>query len=441
MHEDNDRAVPDTYVENHSASIAAEKKIDCDVDEFGRKRAEITPKPKKTREWPPCFETMGTSYVFDSRSGMFYEAESDFFYDPKSKLYYGNKKKVYYRYNPDAKKHFEQVQLHGNVDPETLSNDQEPHLDPVVEALKPKANSVTDVKSKATISITLKTKALQPVQKKSELKSMTNEQNSHNSKSEVQLVTKKQAADMEKWAERQIELRNELEKTKRPEANASTSTSTSTSTVREIAKTDKGEPICLVCRRKFPTIEKLQYHEKASTLHKENLLKQAKAENKGTVVCNKDASLASVSVQTPPPESTSSSYKYVDRAQQRRLLHGLETVPLLTEVVQTAAAATASSDVALLADQKEATVSAVHQSEPLGQSNIGNQMLQKLGWKQGTELGSSSNTNLEDVVTSGGHTSTVSIANEWDRIESIASNNGGDKVRKRNNHGSGIGAL
>lgn len=54
----------------------------------------------KKVEWPSPFEESGGNYVFDARSGLFYEAVSDYFYDPKNKLYYSNEKKIYYRYCP-----------------------------------------------------------------------------------------------------------------------------------------------------------------------------------------------------------------------------------------------------------------------------------------------------------------------------------------------------
>ena len=57
---------------------------DGDEDDFGRARRprkksrdDSTP---KNREWPPHFESSGASFIFDARSGMFYEPHSDFFY-------------------------------------------------------------------------------------------------------------------------------------------------------------------------------------------------------------------------------------------------------------------------------------------------------------------------------------------------------------------------
>ncbi len=59
-------------------------------------------KPRK-RVWPPHFESSSASFIFDARSGMFYEPSSDFFYDPKPKLYYSNAKRQYYCYDADKR--------------------------------------------------------------------------------------------------------------------------------------------------------------------------------------------------------------------------------------------------------------------------------------------------------------------------------------------------
>lgn len=78
-----------------------------DYDDQGDRRDRPSHKkprgePRK-REWPPQFEGGGASFIFDARSGMFYEPSSDFFYDPKTKLYYSNKKQQYFRYDEEKK--------------------------------------------------------------------------------------------------------------------------------------------------------------------------------------------------------------------------------------------------------------------------------------------------------------------------------------------------
>jgi hypothetical protein len=58
------RTVKNDHTVNGISSNEAER------DEFGRVKSK---QPKKIR-WPPCFESHGSAFVLDTRSGMFYEA-------------------------------------------------------------------------------------------------------------------------------------------------------------------------------------------------------------------------------------------------------------------------------------------------------------------------------------------------------------------------------
>jgi hypothetical protein len=53
--------------------------------------------------WPSHFKSSNASFIFDARSGMFYEPSSSFFYDPKPKLYYSNSRRQYYCYDADKR--------------------------------------------------------------------------------------------------------------------------------------------------------------------------------------------------------------------------------------------------------------------------------------------------------------------------------------------------
>lgn len=352
------------------------------MDEFGRRRVEKKSGNKKPREWPPHFETSGHAYVFDTRSGMFYEAESDFFYDPRSKLYYGNKKCAYFRYNPDSKNRFEELKNSDVGDAGTRASGENLNLEPVLLAGPDAADSKSKIGS---ISIKLKTKSLKASKVKKEKPQETAD-------SIGAAVPKQHVADIEKWTERQVEIRNErkgvVETSGPPEAHAGV----------KVETTDKGEPICTLCRRKFPTIDKLRYHEKVSTLHKENLAKKEAAlkskESAGGSALEANADAKPV---------------YVDRAKQRRLLHGPETLPgpVLVDVP-----VPGSTDLS-----EENYLEPGPKQQALGESNIGNQMLQKLGWKQGCSLGSDP-------------PAATQLANEWSRIESIAASN--EKNQRRN---------
>ena len=55
-------------------------------------------KPK----WPLPFETNGGAYLFQAKSGCFYEPVSEFYYDVKAKLYYNSIDGTYYHYDAAA---------------------------------------------------------------------------------------------------------------------------------------------------------------------------------------------------------------------------------------------------------------------------------------------------------------------------------------------------
>jgi RNA-binding protein 5/10 len=344
---------------------------EVEVDEFGRQRAP----PNMTRkaapdEWPPCFETHGSSYVFDTRCAMFYQSDSGFFYDPKTKLYYGNKQGAYFRYDESKKPPFEQVQ-NAIPKPEESSN----QLDPMLSYTS--TDRIKKDAGKKMISIKIKSKTLASAKPKKKEKVVADvKQAPVPPVASSYHVQKKHGADMEKWSERQVEKKEEVKQAEKPNGKV------------KVVKTIKGEPICLLCKRKFPTIEKLHYHEKASALHQENLAKQASV----------------INTESSDPFRTD----YVDRAQQRRDMHGTESS--MTAPPLKVPAALSHTKAACPPPTK-------HPSENLGQTNIGNQMLQKLGWKSGDSLGrQGGDTNQNEVQNA--------IVKDWEKIEAIASNGG-----------------
>lgn len=228
---------------------------------------------------------------------------------------------TYYRFNDTTKKYdvVEKTESSTNVDAD----------EPIVES-KSRANG-------AKITIKLKTKSIGKARKAPSL-----DPKKPSSAPEPK-VSKKHAIDISKWSERQAEKREEGENQKK------------------VPKTAKGEPICLLCRRKFLTLAKLAYHEKASKLHQENLLQYKKNQP-----------------------------QYVDRAQLRRDVQG-PVSSLLPEPTTEA-----SLDSAPKLAQQPAP-----RQDTLGDHNIGNKMLRKLGWKPDERK------NVMDK--------------DWERIETMAS--------------------
>lgn len=327
-----------------------------DVDEFGRRSIRLTKRPKQAQLWPPCFDTCGADYVLDPRCSMFYHAATQFFYDPQTKLYYGNQQSTYYRWNEDSNK-FEEVQ---KVD---VQQQSESDLEPVLAASL--SNKTGIAGSKPSISINLKTKKLPKVKvnkpEEVAIKGVSTDTSASSGNSGTNPLLRKHEVDMNKWSERQ----EELKQAKNPSSSG------------EIARTAKGEPICLLCQRKFATVEKLEYHERVSKLHADNI----KAAKKEPLVTGTTA--------------------YQDRAQQRRVMYREDAPSRVLNV----ATVTESPPM------EDEPATPIQHEQILGSQNVGNQMLQKLGWKLGQAIGRRTDADNDE---------TKNLRRDWERIEALA---------------------
>ena len=349
------------------------------TDEFGRDRTEKK-KKKVDAEWPPCFQDKSEAFVLDSRSGMFYEADSDFFYDPTSKLYYSNKKQCYFSYNTDKKRFIpvESSGADGNVAESKRAGHAPTEQDQLMLVPNGANNILASEPTKKGIAIKLTTAiSKQKPEKKRKKRSDSTVEPSTSSAAKVApklsepatKLQKQNAANIEKWSVR-----------------AGEDAPIAATTAKKTKIASKGKPICWVCKRKFPTMEKLQQHEEKSDLHKENLAKQQDQER------NKDVS------KEKPKEDTGA---YVDRAKQRRNMYGPELVLPPPGAV---GMPTESASVPLVDDDQP----------PAGTVNVGHQMLQKLGWKSGAALGRGSEHQKQQQA---------ALAQDWDRIENMAAKN------------------
>mmetsp|Transcript_1445 Transcript_1445/g.3593 ORF Transcript_1445/g.3593 Transcript_1445/m.3593 type:complete len:261 (+) Transcript_1445:749-1531(+) len=257
---------------------------------------------------------------------MFYHASTEFFYDPKSKLYYGNKQKAYFRYCVGENPPFQELVNNDAAEKESQEEDDAKALP-----------------EKKTIAICLKTKLLPETSREEEKVDEKTEQ-----KVALSRTQKTHAENMSRWLERGKE---------DSESNV-------------LLRTKSGQPVCLLCRRKFQSAEKLHRHEKLSDLHKTNLAKKKEM----------------------------AAQLYRDRAQERRMLHGADAPAIFKKVEETV---------------EPRKAEAANPEDNLGASNIGNKMLQKLGWKSGSSLGR----NFGESTLGG------EIQKDWERIEALAGPN------------------
>ncbi|CAJ1925980.1 unnamed protein product [Cylindrotheca closterium] len=307
-----------------------------------RFRDRRTPSPEVEPEWPPSFDKDGSAFVFDNRSAMFYEALSDFFYDPKSKLYYSNKKESYFRFDEKEDPPFVKVEKSGGGPLEA----SEVTVEPIVSAI---------AKPKPMIAINLKT-----------IKKIKGSKSSiARYKHQAPLVSKEEQqriANIEKWREKQVEIKAEAQLEEGDESR------------QKIRWTKKGQPICMLCKRKFQSVEKLRSHERDSEMHKQNVVKLEEAR------------------QAVLKRKESQAGTYTDRAQRRRDLHGIE-------------GGLNAPSASRIGDPTEAMEPATVPNDTLGSDNIGNQLLRKMGWQEGDKSESDPQDNLRK---------------DWDRIETMA---------------------
>lgn len=122
---------------------------------------------------------------------------------------------------------------------------------------------------------------------------------------------------------------------------------------------DLSKLTCLLCKRAFQSLDILNKHTKMSNLHKENLQKLN--------LNNKDDAAGS---------------QYRDRAKERRLKYGEVDPPPPNRSRERFEKELRKQTVQL--QQKASTNLA---NVPIDQSNLGNRLLQKMGWSEGQGLG------------------------------------------------------
>jgi hypothetical protein len=386
-------------------------------------------------EWPPCFSTHGTFYVLDSRSGMFYDHRSNFFYDPQTKLYYGNHQKAYFRYDDSQKKNpFVRVDYADNQTKSGNSINEVAITDAVPSAsgdYSRKANGTTiAIKIKSEMLVSSSADVVKPIADHGVVANIATTDDVATSQ-----LQKKHANDISKWTARKSELENAslfTDASTIPPTNA-VPTSTAFSFTR--SKTKNGHPVCLVCQRKFASLEKLHYHEQVSELHKTNVAKRLEiATSKKSDALLDDNCIVDEatcdSIKDPEPSMLLTQNVYVDRAHQRRLQQNMElSVQKLMPMNESAQ--TAEVDCLSLAkDNIDLS------KNELGSDHIGHQMLCKLGWQHEHVLGRRSQMSeiKSDPATSGNPllNQQVALKKDWDRIEALAA--GEISRTKKNNY-------
>jgi len=142
----------------------------------------------------------------------------------------------------------------------------------------------------------------------------------------------------------------------------------SSSSLAELNLTDWEKLACLLCKRQFQSKEKLTKHNTLSDLHKQNIVDWRKQNVGGAEGGDSNKNLEA------------NSFQYRDRAKERRNKFGDDDKPVQNKFKEK-----------YLKALDEVTVSGgaseTANMPKIGEENVGNRMLQKMGWKDGLGLG------------------------------------------------------
>ncbi|KAL3669885.1 hypothetical protein V7S43_005262 [Phytophthora oleae] len=236
--------------------------------------------PKKM--WPLPFETAGGSYVYVSEYGLYWEPESLFYYDAHTKVYYNSFSGAYFRcVNPGSSgaAAFQAFVAPVPVDDEVY-NEATAVKTPASSKQALSLSLKKDKKKASGISFSIKTSAFSPAVPPSENTSKTTAAPVPAASCSIGMK-RKSADDIAKWSQRQREAKlqnvgDSSTTSAQPLTTRTVQSAPTTSTdsvIDTLTNVPQEVPICLLCRRKFGSLEMLHKHEKLSKLHLTNLAK------------------------------------------------------------------------------------------------------------------------------------------------------------------------
>lgn len=151
--------------------------------------------------------------------------------------------------------------------------------------------------------------------------------------------------------------------------------------INEMEFLDYTKLICNLCKRQLNSAEALTKHAQLSTLHKQNLEVRSKKKK-----C----------------ENQSEKIVYRDRAKERRMKYGDPDEPQPSKLKEKYLKSR---------ELTEVPVAAASVAEPIGVENVGNRLLQKMGWTEGQGLGRM-NQGRTTIIQAEQRNSTVGLGNK-----------------------------
>uniref|UniRef100_A0A3Q3NNF2 RNA-binding protein 5-like n=1 Tax=Mastacembelus armatus TaxID=205130 RepID=A0A3Q3NNF2_9TELE len=303
-----------------------------------------------------------STYQYDESSGYYYDPKTGLYYDPSSQYYY-NSETQQYLYWDDEK----QTYVPAPTDTSTEQTDNT-----TASSSAPVSTTSKEPKEKKEKP---KSKSAQQIAKDMERWAKSLNKQKESFKSSIQGSGPSREEDRKESAaadagfslfEKKVGLITELESSAKNGLVAAYNGDSdpeegglNRAADEEGKITDWKKMVCLLCRRQFPTKESLLRHQQLSDLHKQNLEIQRRSRLS-------EAELEEL-------ERRETEMKYRDRAAERREKYGLPEPPAPKKKMYQPPAPTVSYE----QPTKDGITS----------DNIGNKMLQAMGWQEGKGLG------------------------------------------------------
>ncbi|XP_013148119.1 PREDICTED: RNA-binding protein 5-A-like [Papilio polytes] len=252
------------------------------------------------------------TFMYDETSGYYYDPATGLYYDGATQYFYNSQLSLYMYWDATSSTYIAATQAHQNTD-------------------QPKLPSPPEATTENTI-------IKEPEEKKKK------------DKEDKVKVAKKIAKDMERWARTLNQKKENARSNFVMEQPLDTGASKGSADIGfSVDIIDWAKLTCLICKRKFPSVEVLTKHKTLSDLHKQNL---AEFRKKNDLL----------------PQTNG----YRDRAAERRMKFGEDEPPPIRKRYEPS-------------DNSQA--SAMSHPPPSVVDTIGGKMLQKMGWSAGRGLG------------------------------------------------------
>uniref|UniRef100_A0A665UX88 RNA-binding protein 5-B-like n=1 Tax=Echeneis naucrates TaxID=173247 RepID=A0A665UX88_ECHNA len=294
-----------------------------------------------------------STYQYDESSGYYYDPQTGLYYDPSSQYYYNSKTQQYLYWDSEKQTYVPA--------PADTSKEQTSTANTAASSSAPVSTGSKEPKEKKEKP---KSKSAQQIAKDMErwAKSLNKQKESFKSSFQGLVSSKEEdkkesaAADagFSLFEKKVVGLVAAYNGDSDPEEGSSDRA------IDEDGKiTDWKKMVCLLCRRQFPTKEALLRHQQLSDLHKQNLEIQRRSRLSET--------------ELEELERKETELKYRDRAAERREKYGVPEPPAPKKKFYKPPTPTVNYE--------QPT------KDGLTSDNIGNKMLQAMGWQEGKGLG------------------------------------------------------